>query len=111
MIILLVPVQGQNSALQSGCWARLYAERNFKGDASTLLGPVQLDALDKGTARRLQRGIDSVEVGPKAVLSVYEHKLFKDRFLQMGPGSREPAIASKLGITGQIESLRVDCAS
>lgn len=111
MIILVVPAQGQDAALQSGCWVRLYEERSFKGDASTLLGPVQVDALDKGTARRLHRGIDSVEVGPKAMLSVYEHKAFKDRFLQMGPGSREPNIASKLGITGRIESLRVDCGS
>lgn len=111
MIILLVPVQNQGAALQSGCWVRLYEERSFKGDASTLIGPVQVDALDKGSARRLHRAIDSVEVGPKAMLSVYEHKMFKDRFLQMGPGSREPNIAAKLGITGRIESLRVDCGS
>lgn len=110
-VILLVPVDVTDTVLQSGCWAQLYEERNFKGDASTVLGPIEIQALDKGTARRLHRAIDSLVVGPKATLTVYEHKAFKDKSMDFSPNTREPAVAHKLGITGRIESMRLTCSS
>lgn len=109
-VILLVPVDVTNTVLQSGCWAQLYEERNFKGDASTVVGPIEIQALDKGTARRLHRAIDSLVVGPKATLTVYEHKAFKDKSMDFAPNTREPAVARKLGITGRIESMRLACS-
>ena len=87
--ILLVPVQITDPALQSGCWAQFYSQRNFQGDMVTLVGPAEAQSLDEGTAQAFKREIDSLSVGPKATLQVYEHAMFKDRVVSFPVNSRE----------------------
>ncbi|KAF1046025.1 hypothetical protein [Xylophilus sp.] len=108
--ILLVPVEVQNKALDAGCWAQFYDKKDFKGDLVTLVGPAQLDALDKGTARQLHRDIDSLVTGPHTKLVVYEHRLFKDRAVEFGANAREGSLRKKLGFGGRIESIQVNCS-
>jgi len=108
-MVMLVPVEVSDPAMKSGCWAQLYDERNFKGDMFTLVGPMQLDATDKGSARQIHRNLDSIVVGPKGTLTVYEHKMFKDKSVKFGPNSKEAGLVKKLGFTGRIESMRLDC--
>ena len=110
-VVLLVPIEVSDPAMKAGCWAQLYNERNFKGDMFTIVGPMQIDATDKGAAKELRRNLDSLVTGPKATLTAYEHKLFKDKNVQFGPNSKEPGLVKKLGFTGRIESLKLDCAS
>ena len=107
--ILLVPVQVSDPALQSGCWAQFYSKRNFEGDMLTLIGPAQLMSMDNGTARQLKRDIDSVSVGPRATLEVYEHAMFRDRTVSFPPNSREGGLMRKLGFGGRIEALKLSC--
>ena len=49
-MILLVPVEVSNRALDAGCWAQFYDERNFKGDMLTVVDPASIDSMDKGSA-------------------------------------------------------------
>jgi hypothetical protein len=107
--ILLVPVQVSDPALQSGCWAQFYSRRNFEGDMLTLIGPAQVMSMDNGTARQLKRDIDSVSVGPRATLQVYEHAMFRDRTVSFPPNSREGGLMRKLGFGGRIEALKLSC--
>lgn len=107
--VLMVPVQITDPALRSGCWAQFYSKRNFEGDMLTLVGPANLLSLDKGTARELKREIDSVSVGPKARLDVYEHAMFKDRTVSFAPNSREGGLIRKLGFGGRIEAMKLSC--
>ena len=109
-VVVQVPVEVTDPALQSGCWAQLYDERNFKGEMSTLIGPVSLDTADKFSGRKLKRHIDSIVTGSKATLRVYEHAMFKDRSIAFGPNSREGGLITKLGIGGEIESLQLECS-
>ena len=109
-MVVLVPVEIQNSALAAGCWAQLYDEREFKGNMVTLVGPMELQSMDKSTGRQLRRNIDSLMLGPKANLTVYEHRMFKDRAVRFGPNAREGGLVSKLGATGRIESLQLGCS-
>ena len=108
--VLLVPVQITDPALQSGCWAQFYSQRNFQGDMVTLVGPAAVVSMDKGTARALKREIDSVTVGPKATLEVYEHAMFRDRTATFPANSREGGLMRKLGFGGRIEAMRLSCA-
>jgi|UniRef100_UPI000D366429 hypothetical protein len=108
--ILLVPVRIQDPALASGCWAQFYSKRDFQGDVATLVGPAQVQSMDKGTARQLKRDIDSVSVGPRATLEVYEHAMFKDRTVSFGPNSREGGLMRKLGFGGRIEAMKLSCS-
>ena len=107
--ILLVPVRVEDPRLASGCWAQFYSKRDFQGDVATLVGPAQVQSLDKGTARQLKRDIDSVSVGPRATLEVYEHAMFKDRTVRFEANSREGGLVRKLGFGGRIEALKLSC--
>lgn len=109
-VILLVPVEVSSRALEAGCWAQFYDEKEFKGDILTLVGPTRLDSLDKGSARQLKRDIDSIVTGPKTKLRVYEHRLFKDRNVEFGANSREGSLRKKLGFGGRIESIELECS-
>lgn len=108
-MVVLVPVEVKNPALESGCWAQLYDERNFKGDMLTIVGPMELQSLDKATGRHLRHSIDSVVLGPKAKLTVYEHRMFKDRSVNFEPNAKEGSLLRKIGITGRVQSLRLQC--
>lgn len=109
-VVVQVPVEVTDPALQSGCWAQFYTERNFKGDMATLVGPVSIETADKFSGRKLKRQIDSIVTGSKATLRVYEHAMFKDRSIAFGPNSREGGLITKLGIGGEIESLQLECS-
>jgi hypothetical protein len=108
--ILLVPVQITDPALASGCWVQFYSQRNFQGDMATLVGPAEVQSLDKGAARELKREIDSLSVGPKATLEVYEHAMFKDRVVSFPANARVGGLITRLGFGGRIEALRLRCS-
>lgn len=111
VMITLMSGTAHHAAIREGCWVQLYDERDFKGDAVTLLGPLSLQVLDRGAGRSLHRNLDSLEVGPKATLTVYEHRMFRDRSVNFTAGTREASLIKRLGFSGRIESLKVDCAS
>ena len=108
-VIMLVPVELSNPAMQSGCWAQLYDERNFKGDMLTLVGPMELDSIDKTTGKQLRRNIDSIVTGPKAMVSMYQEKWFKNKSVNFGPNTKEPGLIKKLGFTGSVQSIKIAC--
>ena len=110
-LIMLVPVEVSNKALEAGCWAQFYDERNFKGDMLTVVGPASIGSQDKGSGRQFKKSIDSLVLGPKATLKVYEHQMFKDRSVEFAPNSKEAGLIKKLGFGGRIESLQLQCAS
>ena len=99
---MLVPVEISNKALESGCWAKFYDQRNFKGDILTLVGPAELGSADKGTGRQFKRSIDSLVLGPKATLKVFEHQMFKEKAVDFSPSARELGLIKKLGVGGRI---------
>jgi hypothetical protein len=104
-----VPSAASSGALQSGCWATFYDQRGFKGESLTLVGPMQLQSMDKGSARQLKRSIDSLVTGPRATLTVYDRQLLSNRSVQFGPDTREAGLIERLGFGGRIESMRLEC--
>ncbi len=109
-IVMLVPIEISNKALEGGCWAQFYDERNFKGDIMTLVGPAEIGSADKGSGRQFKRNIDSLVLGPKATLKVFEHQMFRDKSVDFAPNSKEPGLVKRLGFGGRIESLKLSCA-
>ena len=110
-VVLLVPVEISNKALENGCWAQFYDERNFKGDILTVVGPATIESEDKGSGRQFKKNIDSLVLGPKATLKVYEHQMFKDKSVEFAANSKEAGLIKKLGFGGRIQSLQLQCAS
>jgi hypothetical protein len=108
--VVVLPTSGAAEQMRAGCWASFYDERNFSGDSLTLIGPVELSTLDRGSARQLRRDIKSVVTGPRATLIVYEKQALSARSVGFQPASREPSLTEKLGFGGRIESMRLTCA-
>ena len=109
--VVLLPNVGADTAVQNGCWATFFDERNFTGDSLTLVGPAELQTLDKGSARQLKRDIKSVVTGPRATLLLYQRQFLAARSVGFDPDSREAGLAEKLGFGGRIESMQLKCAS
>ena len=107
--IVLLPGTGAPEQVASGCWATFFDERNFNGSSLTLVGPTELQTLDKGSARQLKRDIKSIATGPRATLVLYEKQFLSARSVGFQPGSREAGLAEKLGFGGRIESMQLRC--
>jgi hypothetical protein len=107
--VVVLPTSGATEQMRSGCWASFYDDRNFNGDSLTLIGPVELETLDKGSAKQLKRDIKSVVTGPRATLTLYEKQFLSARWVGFTPDSREPGLAEKLGFGGRIESMKLSC--
>jgi hypothetical protein len=107
--IVLLPGTGAGDQIASGCWATFFDERNFAGSSLTLVGPAELQTLDKGAAQQLKRDIKSVATGPRATLVLYQKQFLSARSVGFQPGSREGGLAEKLGFGGRIESMQLRC--
>ena len=110
-VVVNVPVEINDPALASGCWAQIYTERNFRGEMATVAGPAMLETADNFAARKLKRSIDSVVVGPKGTLTMYKTSMFRDRAVVFGPNTRQGGVIAELGIGGAIESMKLECSS
>lgn len=108
--VIVLPTTGAAEQMKSGCWASFYGERNFSGDSLTLIGPVELQTLDKGSAQQLRRDLKSVVTGPRATLVLYEKQFLSARWVGFTPDSREPGLTEALGFGGRIESMKLSCA-
>jgi hypothetical protein len=108
--VVVFPGVGSAEQLQSGCWATFFDERNFNGGSLTLIGPVELKTLDRGSAQQLKRDIKSVITGPRATLTLYEKQFLSARSVGFQPASRETGLMEKLGFGGRVESMQLRCS-
>ena len=53
--------------------------------------------------------VDSIEVGPKASLTVFDNEQFKDQVAQFKPGQKVPNISKALGFFDEFASVRLSC--
>ena len=108
--VVLLPTVGATEQMRAGCWASFYDERNFSGDSLTLIGPVELQTLDRSSASQLKRDIKSVVTGPRATLVVYQKQMLSARSVGFQPNTREAGLAETLGFGGRIESMKMTCS-
>lgn len=107
--VVVLPTTGAVEQMRAGCWASFYDDRNFNGDSLTLIGPVELQTLDRGSAQQLKRDTKSLVTGPRATLVAYQKQFLSARSVGFQPDSREPSLVEKLGFGGRIESMRLTC--
>jgi len=108
--VVVFPGVGSAEQLQSGCWATFFDERNFNGSSLTMIGPVELKTLDRGSAQQLKRDIKSVITGPRATLTLYEKQFLSARWVGFQPATREAGLMEKLGFGGRVESMQLRCS-
>lgn len=80
------------------CWAEFFQHSDYAGPHFRLAGPVKLDNLQNVNGENWASRIDSLKVGPKAKLVVFENINFK---LTLKEIAKYPDLIRSLGSTEQ----------
>lgn len=108
-VLVLVPsVMAGDARFANGCWVRFFDDKQFRGDALTLAGPVDMPKMEVPGA--LWRDWDSAVVGPRARVITYDNENFRDRTAELAPNQSYPDLRErKLGWFEEVKSARVSC--
>lgn len=98
VIILTFGLIGQVQAKDNNCWARFYTDVEYQGKNLFIQGPDQFPSLRSVKDENWDLLIDSIKVGPKAQVTVYENPNFKLTLTEM---ANYPQLMKSLGVTEQ----------
>jgi hypothetical protein len=109
--IVLVPfVVAQAPDFSNGCWARLYDGANFQGDQLTVVGPADMPNMRTAFGTDWSGSFDSVQVGPKATVTVYDNENYTQKVATYEASQRIADLDEKRGMFQDIRSLKIACA-
>jgi hypothetical protein len=109
-LIVLVPVQvASRDSFSNGCWARLYDSTNFHGNQLSLVGPVDMPNMRTAFGTDWSGQFDSIAVGPKARLTVYDNENYAQKAATFKPGQKVADLDEKMGLFENISSVKVAC--
>jgi hypothetical protein len=110
-IIVLVPVAvATTSSFGDGCWVRLHDSTDFKGNQLSLVGPVDMPNMRTAFGTDWSGQFDSVQVGPKATVTVYDNENYMQKAATFKAGQKVKDLDEKMGTFEQIRSVKVACA-
>ena len=95
-------------AESTGCWVKIYDGHNYSGRTLTLMGAQSLPHLEFGAGFDWEGDIDSIVVGPKAKLTLYEDELYVDRKGELKPNEKVADLHKSIASEG-VESLMLSC--
>lgn len=100
----------QNNCDHAGCWVDIYEDEYYsQDDAYTrIIGPVELPNLENVNGIDWSDQIDSLRVGPNALVKAYEDKNYKDTEQQFGPNQNVPRL-DEVNFGDEIDSMIVVC--
>lgn len=88
----------KTSVSSKTCWADFFDDTSYKGQHIRLKGPTKLTNLSSIKGKNWDKRIESLIVGPGAILTVFEHKNYKLTLTEM---AKHPDLMKSLGITTQ----------
>lgn len=111
-VFVLIPVEvaARDASTKSGCWAKIYDGENYMGDTLTLTGPISLADMTGPFGLNWDDRVNSIEIGPKATLTVFDNEGFRDQVAQFKGGQKVPDISKKLGFFDEFASVRMTCS-
>lgn len=108
--VVLVPfVVAQAPNFGNGCWARLYDAENFNGNQLTVMGPADMPNLRTAFGTDWSGSFDSLQVGPKATLTVYDNENYTQKTATYKPKQRVADLSETRGFFEDIRSLKMTC--
>ncbi len=97
--LIILALLGQSPAAlakNTDCWADFYEYAQFIGDHFRIQGPKELPNLRNVNGENWESRIDSIIVGPKARVTIYENINYKLTLTEM---AKYPVLMKSLGIT------------
>lgn len=116
----------------SDCWVEIFEQPGFQGRSARIEGPAELPTMETINGQPWQSRVDSLRVGPGAIVSLYKDPYFKserpdplnhpdalkawkyedenytDTMITLGLGQQAHHL-SELGFQHEIRSMRVRC--
>lgn len=112
MTLMLIPATQQRTAqaaMKDGCWATLYGEANFEGNALTLVGPIDMKRMVGPYGFDWDQKLRSIKTGPRAYVTLFDNEAYRDRSAKLDPGASVSQITDKLGLFEEVQSMLVSC--
>lgn len=108
--MMLVPVGVvPDPLMNNGCWVKLYDQKNLQGDSLTLLGPTQWAKMIGPFGNNWENKIRSLETGPKAELTIFDNRDFKEEDKFITAGTKVVDLSRQMGFFDDFRSLIVSC--
>jgi hypothetical protein len=109
-VLIMVPVQvSKDVGMDKGCWVKLYDKKDFQGDSFTLVGPINLAEMVGPFGFNWENKIRSLETGPKANLTIYDNRNFRDQDKFIDPNKKVPDLSKRMGFFDDFRSMMLDC--
>jgi hypothetical protein len=109
-VILMVPLQvSKDLAMDKGCWVKLYHKRNFEGGSLLLIGPINVAKMTDPFGNNWENKVYSLETGPKANVTVYNNRNFRDEDKFIDPDKKVPDMSTELGLFQNFRSITLSC--
>ena len=108
-VLMLVPVQVSTELENKGCWVKFYEKKNYEGDSLTLAGPVNLPRLIGPFGADWENKVRSLKTGPKANVTIYDNRNFRDQNKFLDPKASIPDMSEKMGFFDDFRSIMLSC--
>ncbi|MFL6717244.1 MAG: hypothetical protein ACJ8G3_12880 [Burkholderiaceae bacterium] len=110
-LVLLDPTELRaKPTLARGCWVWLFPDTNYQGqDSIAVAGPADIQSLHTPAGLDWHGKAESLIVGPKASLTVYEVQGFRGQERTFPPGFEVKQLRKDLGFIQSIDALRLSC--
>ena len=109
-VVVMVPVQVSNDLVKDkGCWVKLYDKKDYQGDSLLLVGPINLAQMIGPFGFNWENKVRSLETGPKANITIYDNRNFRDQDKFIDPNARVPDMSKKMGFLDDFRSMMLSC--
>jgi len=109
-VIMMVPMEiSDKTAMDKGCWVRLYDKKNFNGDRLLIVGPVNLSRMIGPFGVNWENKVRSLETGPNTNLTIFDNRDFKDEDKFIDPNQQIPNLSKTMGFFDNFRSMILNC--
>lgn len=100
----------ETKTVDKACYAEIFEDSDFDKDDPhvRIQGPTQIANLKEYSGRNWNNEIESIIVGPNAMMKVYSDKDFKGTEVVL-PANKRIAELSEVNMSDEIESLKLTC--
>jgi hypothetical protein len=108
-VLIMVPVQVTTDLEKKGCWVKVYDKKNYEGDSLLLSGPLSMARMIGPFGFDWENKVRSLQVGPKANLTIYDNRNFRDQDKFIDAKSNVPDMSKQMGFFDDFRSMMLSC--
>jgi hypothetical protein len=108
-ILMFVPLGISTDVENEGCWVKMYDKKNYEGDSLMLTGPINMPRMIGPFGFNWENKVRSLKTGPKANLTIFDNRDFRDEDKFIQAQSNIPDMSKKMGFFDDFRSMMLSC--